>query len=473
MVVGHPLLLLAIYSALLAGVGWQVTDKVPEPYMDEIFHIPQARAYCAGNYTQWNPKITTLPGLYLFSVGLLRPLHVLGNSTGVFLDLCTVPALRSVNILVGLTNLVLLHSLTRTRHGDKAGYSEDLGLWSSLNLSLMPPLFFCNLLYYTDPVSTCMVLLTYTLHLTDRDYLAAVAGLLSVFCRQTNIVWVFLAAAETAGQCLVSEVRAHQARTRHPPTISLTMSGQLTELGLGLANLASSPVLLARILGLIVLHCFGYIVVGLLFLGFLHLNQGIVVGDRSAHIATVHLLQLCYFSVFYLGLSLPWALSHIQDFFVYVRNNYIKVSMTAVALCFLVHYNTMAHPYLLADNRHFTFYLWRKVFMRHWIIKYLLIPVYLLGFYHLARCIRKSDLIFKLCIPVCLALSLVPQMLLEFRYFIIPFLLFRAQVKPQSKRNLALETCILVTVNLVTLWLFLFRPFSWESQPGVMQRFMW
>jgi len=111
--------------------------------------------------------------------------------------------------------------------------------------------------------------------------------------------------------------------------------------------------------------------------------------------------------------------------------------------------------------------------MRHWIIKYLLIPVYLLGFYHLARCIHKSDLIFKLCIPVCLALSLVPQMLLEFRYFIIPFLLFRAQVKPQSKRNLALETCILVTVNLVTLWLFLFRPFSWESEPGVMQRFMW
>jgi len=148
MVVGHPLLLLAVYSALLAGVGWQVTDKVPEPYMDEIFHIPQARAYCAGNYTQWNPKITTLPGLYLFSVGLLRPLHVLGNSTGVFLDVCSVAALRSVNILVGLTNLVLLHSLTRTRHGDKAGYSEDLGLWSSLNLSLVPPLFFCNLILH-------------------------------------------------------------------------------------------------------------------------------------------------------------------------------------------------------------------------------------------------------------------------------------------------------------------------------------
>lgn len=473
MVVGHPLLLLAVYSTLLAGVGKQVTDRVPDPYMDEIFHIPQARAYCAGNYTQWDPKITTLPGLYLFSVGLLRPLHILGNTTRVLLDICTVPALRSVNLLVGLTNLVLLHSLTRTRHGHKDGYSDHLGLWSSLNLSLLPPLFFCNLLYYTDPLSTCMVMLTYTLHLTDRDYLAALAGLLSVFCRQTNIVWVFLAAAETAGHCLVSEVRAHQSRTRHPPTISLTMSGQLSELGWGLAHLASSPVLLARLLGLVIFHCLGYILVGLLFLGFVHLNQGIVVGDRTAHVATLHLLQTCYFSAFYLGLSLPWALPHIRDFPLYIRNNYVKVGVTAVTLGLLVHYSTMAHPYLLADNRHFTFYLWRKVFMRHWSIKFFLIPVYMLGFYHMARCIRKSDLIFKLCLPLCLAISLVPQMLLEFRYFIIPFLLVRAQVKPQSWINLALETFILVIVNLTTLWLFLFRPFGWASEPGVLQRFMW
>ena len=95
----------------------QVAEHQPEPYMDEIFHVPQARAYCAGagltvqvqgcctlpclavcallypavpcyvcpavpccapalwftshpgNYTQWDPKITTLPGLYLFTVG--------------------------------------------------------------------------------------------------------------------------------------------------------------------------------------------------------------------------------------------------------------------------------------------------------------------------------------------------------------------------------------------------------------------
>lgn len=30
---------------------------------DEIFHIRQAQTYCAGRWTQWDPKLTTPPGL--------------------------------------------------------------------------------------------------------------------------------------------------------------------------------------------------------------------------------------------------------------------------------------------------------------------------------------------------------------------------------------------------------------------------
>jgi alpha-1,2-glucosyltransferase len=57
----------------------QVTTFVPEPYLvsqpmlvlgltfnptqDEVFHIPQAQAYCAGRYDVWDPKLTTPPGL--------------------------------------------------------------------------------------------------------------------------------------------------------------------------------------------------------------------------------------------------------------------------------------------------------------------------------------------------------------------------------------------------------------------------
>ena len=35
------------------------------------------------------------------------------------------------------------------------------------------------------------------------------------------------------------------------------------------------------------------------------------------------------------------------------------------------------HPFLLADNRHYTFYVWRRVFWLHPVVPYLLIPGYI------------------------------------------------------------------------------------------------
>jgi len=42
------------------------------------------------------------------------------------------------------------------------------------------------------------------------------------------------------------------------------------------------------------------------------------------------------------------------------------------AACFRIH-----HPFLLSDNRHYTFYVWRRIFLAHPMVPYLLIPVYL------------------------------------------------------------------------------------------------
>jgi alpha-1,2-glucosyltransferase len=40
-----------------------VNRIAPEPYIDEIFHVPQVQAYCNGHFSSWNNKITTPPGL--------------------------------------------------------------------------------------------------------------------------------------------------------------------------------------------------------------------------------------------------------------------------------------------------------------------------------------------------------------------------------------------------------------------------
>jgi len=51
-----------------------VYHVAPEPYIDEIFHVPQAQAYCRGDFSYWDNKITTPPGLYspdMFGRGLM------------------------------------------------------------------------------------------------------------------------------------------------------------------------------------------------------------------------------------------------------------------------------------------------------------------------------------------------------------------------------------------------------------------
>ena len=510
------LLVVAVYAVVLGVVGDQLATQLPDPYMDEIFHVPQARRYCAGNFSEWDAKITTLPGLYLFSVGLLDPVAKVSGlvtageqKASLLLDICSTKMLRSINLVMSLINLVLLYTITSHLHGLKVfkimkfllhchcnlsysqeGYSEVLGVWSSVNMSLCPVLYFYSYLYYTDQAATAMVLLTLCLHLAGRDWLASFTGVLAVLCRQTNIVWVFLCGATAAGHILVTEVRGfhshhvlmfdlfqirlHQATTKHPPTISLTTAGQLRELGIGVADLVRGHTWkLMRVLGLALVRCGGYVLVGLGFLSFVHLNNGVVVGDRSAHVATCHLTQLAYFAAFFSALTLPFAVKHIPDFLTFARQNLWKVVLVSLVMVVVIHFNTLAHPYLLADNRHYTFYIWRKIFMRHWTVKYLLTPIYLFGFYHICQSLVKSDLIFKLVLPLCVTMNVVPQLLLEFRYFILPHLLVRAQIKPNCWKSLAIETVMLISVNFVTLYMFLFKPFQWDHEPGDQQRFMW
>ena len=63
--------------------------------MDEIFHVPQAQKYCLGKFDEWDPKITTFPGLYLSS-SLARGAGLSGASY------CSKDLLRLDNFIFGL-----------------------------------------------------------------------------------------------------------------------------------------------------------------------------------------------------------------------------------------------------------------------------------------------------------------------------------------------------------------------------------
>lgn len=64
-------------------------------------------------------------------------------------------------------------------------------LHAAFNIALFPPLFFFSGLFYTDVLSTCLVLRMYKLFLQrERGVWLYMAGILALTMRQTNIFWV-------------------------------------------------------------------------------------------------------------------------------------------------------------------------------------------------------------------------------------------------------------------------------------------
>lgn len=62
---------------------------------------------------------------------------------------------------------------------------------TAMNIALFPPLFFFSGLFYTDVLSTCLVLRMYRLFLQRKGSIWLYsAGILALTMRQTNIFWV-------------------------------------------------------------------------------------------------------------------------------------------------------------------------------------------------------------------------------------------------------------------------------------------
>jgi alpha-1,2-glucosyltransferase len=132
------------------------------------------------------------------------------------------------------------------------------------------------------------------------------------------------------------------------------------------------------------------------------------------------------------------------------------------------------HPFILADNRHFTFYIWRRIFRFHPLVKYLLSPIYVFCIIHIWWTLAfHQSWIWILGWITASILMLVPSPLLEFRYFILPFMIYRLHMFHGDERKLRYECLYYIGVNMIVFYLFLYRPFQWEHVPNEWQRFMW
>ena len=142
-------------------------------------------------------------------------------SNGLHEEDCTAYRLRSANglaLLYLLAYVIDIRGLTTitSQRDHKAAVSKWMNggrpisadmLHTGLNIALFPLLFFFSGLYYTDALSTCVVLRMYSLFLERKGAYTNSAqglfwlyptGLVALTMRQTNIFWVavFMGALE-------------------------------------------------------------------------------------------------------------------------------------------------------------------------------------------------------------------------------------------------------------------------------------
>ncbi|KAL6987610.1 glucosyltransferase [Sarracenia purpurea var. burkii] len=150
-----------IVSSWVIPISVLVNRIVPDPYMDEIFHVPQAQQYCKGNFRSWDPMITTPPGLYYISLA-----HVASLFPGMFClqvalpfsATCSTVILRSTNAILAVICSVLVYEIMiRLR----PGIHERKATLYAVVLALYPLHWFFTFLYYTDVASLTAVLAMY------------------------------------------------------------------------------------------------------------------------------------------------------------------------------------------------------------------------------------------------------------------------------------------------------------------------
>ncbi|KAL6903554.1 hypothetical protein ACP4OV_004367 [Aristida adscensionis] len=478
---------------------------VPEPYMDEIFHVPQAQQYCRGDFLTWDPMITTPPGLYYFSLAYVASLFSGAWMIGLvetFDALCSTAVLRSTNILLAMVCGVLFHDLLLCIH---PGIGKSKATIYSILVSLYPVHWFFTFLYYTDVASLAAVLATYLFCLKKRFWVSALFGAVSILFRQTNVIWIVFFAANGAVSYVqdlhLKDTVSHENNklTHKLNKVVCDCDNKSTAQGLRRRR-TNDPVskqevvresikvyssLMEEILDIsiklwkskfkLLIAFTPFAVVMVSFIAFVIWNGGIVLGAKEAHMVSLHFAQLLYFAIVSAAALLPWHFTRSQalDLLYWSGKNKLAVWMALGLSCTAVHFFSIAHPYLLADNRHYTFYVWRKIIQINWMMKYILVPLYLYSWFSIIKILGRSQTrVWVLSFVFSVGLVLVPAPLVEFRYYTIPFIILVLHSPVLGHAELLALGSIYAVIDLVTLAMFLFRPFHWEHEPGT-QRFMW
>lgn len=492
----------AIFVVLTVGIAYNVHARIPLPFIDEFFHLRQAQAYCAEDYFAWDPKITTPPGLYILGAAWARLLSALGVSRA-----CGATALRSLNLFGGSVLLPGILSFVNFPSG-----------WWTLNIVSLPLIYSYLFLFYTDVWSTVFMIGAVVAVLVQPNFKgtlwANAAGFCSLWFRQTNIVWMAFVAVVLVEQRMrkryeLIEFPAKELDPRAATSEIPRRPTYLEYLQSTCYSLSSSFISFfkacARDWYLLVPFAINFGLFG----AFVVYNGGITFGDRENHQVSIHGAQLLYCATFLAFFSVPlWLLPQtVIEYLKFTMSHTITTLVSLWAINYTILHFTVIHPFLLADNRHYTFYIFRKIISRP-NANYILVPAYHFCAWvvlHLLATSKYGDsgkdftsttpsiaidtektksgkakiLSLKPTLslgPVGLfawlaacILTLVPSPLFEPRYYVLPLVTFRLFTQPKHS---AWEFAWNMAINTVVFFVFFSYEFSWATELAP-QRIIW
>ncbi|XP_059647035.1 dol-P-Glc:Glc(2)Man(9)GlcNAc(2)-PP-Dol alpha-1,2-glucosyltransferase isoform X2 [Cornus florida] len=428
-----------------------------------------------------------------------------------FSDVCSTAVLRSTNgVLAVICSILVYEIITCLR----PTLDDRKATLYAVVLALYPLHWFFTFLYYTDVASTTIVLSMYLACLKKSYLFSALLGVLAIFIRQTNIIWMLFIACVGVINCTVaappknnvqlddsdvSVLKDGQLASNKGVTVGPNMRKRSLGNALGTVNHAISRTrtpLVTRSSGLFnelqdiilkswhlkweLLVSFGpFFIVLVAFVTFVHWNGSVVLGAKEAHAVSLHFTQIMYFSLVSTLFMAPvhFTLSRasvmVWSFWKNKPLSFFQWSVALAAGFLSVHFFSIAHPYLLADNRHYTFYLWRKVIKAHWSMKYLLVPLYVYSWLSIFSILAKvQKKIWVVLYFLASAAVLIPAPLIEFRYYTIPFFFLVLHSHVNDYKSWLLMAILYLAINVFTMIMFLFRSFHWDHEPGI-QRFIW
>ncbi len=258
---------------------------------------------------EWDPKITTPPGLYLMSTAVS---WASGFS-------CSLSFLRSINTIFNVISFGVMWAMYSSKWRSLAFLDAAA---HAATLSLYPVHFFFGFMFYTDSGANCFTLLYLWFSDSSRGtrglLTASIFGCLAILFRQTSVAWCLFGFATAClrdlvqAQASAKKEELHESAVRfralcyphawferyQPPRFAvlypqvnfcgpLNLTTVFSFLSTGISN---APMLISKRWPLL-------IPLALFTVCMIKNGGSVAVGDKENHMFSFHIAQLCYFSI--------------------------------------------------------------------------------------------------------------------------------------------------------------------------------